>query len=202
MRPCPFATRVFLTFVPMPFIGTMLHEAGHIVVARILGYSTHLRYGSMNWDAPDYSAITNADLHSNLISMGGPLINMGLGTVGLVALARLTKLGHTEFRGWKAVATVLALFWSRQLFNAALVVGNIICGEPWEHPDEVQIAVNLGWHPASILWSTAALAALAIVRTVWHLPKGQRIPFVLAGGSSSLVGYLVWYRFLGPLLLP
>ena len=202
MRFSPFATRVFLTFLPMAFIGTMLHEGGHIAVARVLGYSTTLHYGSMNWDAEDWSAVTNGDLHSTLISMGGPLTNMGLGVMGLLWLSRLARRGHTEFRGWNMVASILALFWSRQLFNAVLATAQLVGEGAWNHSDEVKIARDLGWHPGSILWATAVLAAMAIVRTVAHLPKAQRLPFVLGGGTGSLLGYLIWYQALGPLLLP
>ncbi|MDF1838755.1 MAG: hypothetical protein P1V35_12865 [Planctomycetota bacterium] len=202
MRSDPFAIRVFVTFLPMAFVGTMLHEAGHIVVAQALGYSTTLHYGSMAWYCDDWDAAGNVDLHSTLISMGGPLTNMGLGVIGLIWLARLAKQGRTEFEGSMMAACVLALFWSRQLFNAALVASAAVMGRVRASSDEVKIANDLGWPAGSILWATAALAALAILRTVAHIQRGQRISFALAGASGAVMGYLLWYESLGPMLLP
>lgn len=202
MRPSPFATKVFVTFLPMAFVGTMLHEAGHIAVARGLGYKTTLHYGSMSWEAEDWGAVTNFELHSTLISLGGPLTNMGLGILGLLWLARLARDDRREFRGQVMAAAILTLFWSRQLFNGVLVAGAAMIGADRAQTDEVKIANELGWPSGSILWTTAGLAAVAIWKTITHLPREQRRPFILAGGTGALVGYGIWYLWLGPIYLP
>lgn len=39
---------VFLIFLPLPSIGTLLHELGHAAVAWTLGRDVTIHYGSMN----------------------------------------------------------------------------------------------------------------------------------------------------------
>lgn len=41
---------IILCFILFTIIGTLSHELGHIVPAKILGYQTTLHYGSMEWE--------------------------------------------------------------------------------------------------------------------------------------------------------
>lgn len=196
-------TRLFFIFVPMAFIGTMLHEAGHIAVARLLGYSTTLHFGSMSWfvegELPaDYWNRT----HDAWILIGGPATNMGLGLIGLFWLMKIAKRGPVELRGQGMLAILLTLLWSRQVFNAGLLAARAIGGADWTTSDEVLLAYHLEWSPASISLVSAAAAALVIVRAILLVNKPQRFHLIALGAAGSLAGYALWYLGLGPLLLP
>ncbi|MCA9000485.1 MAG: hypothetical protein KDB61_01085 [Planctomycetes bacterium] len=201
-RPNAFFLKIFVIFLPMAFIGTMLHEGGHIAVARVLGYGTTLHYDSMSWSG-DSGWNPNADpMHDTWILLGGPLANMGIGCFGLFWLARLSKRKDAAFDGKRTLASVLALFWSRQLFNLGLALVEMYPYGDWGSSDEVRLARRFGLPDGSLLLVTAFLASLAVLRTITHVPKGLRVTFTIAGLLGSVLGFGVWYAYLGPELLP
>ncbi|MBL4770377.1 MAG: hypothetical protein JKY61_04405 [Planctomycetes bacterium] len=199
----PAYMRLFLTFLPMACVGTLLHEGGHIAVARALGYSTTLHFGSMSWFLEeDTSGARWNEQHSFWISVGGPLMNMGLGVIGLVWLAKLAKRGPIELRGQGLAAVLLALFWSRQVFNLALLGRQLLSESDGPMSDEIKIALYLDWPIYSVSILTALVAAMAVIRTILHVKRTQRLALVVSGALGSLTGFALWYMGIGPLILP
>lgn len=49
-----FSIIIFLVFIAFTIIGTLSHEYGHILVAKSLGYNTHLSYSSMSYKEKGY----------------------------------------------------------------------------------------------------------------------------------------------------
>ena len=45
-----FSLKIIFVFIAFTVIGTLTHELGHILVAKTLGYTTTLHYGSMNYN--------------------------------------------------------------------------------------------------------------------------------------------------------
>src|SRR5690349_527010 len=115
---CRSLAQTFLVFLPLPILGTLLHEAGHFGVAWVLGRQPMLHYMSTDWRSdPSRPLGPGEDL---AIALGGPCVDIIIGTVGVVWLARLRRnhrgLDAISTRAW--VAALLAAFWSRPVFVA------------------------------------------------------------------------------------
>ena len=193
--------RVFVIFLPMAAIGTVSHEMGHIAAARARGYETVLHYGSMNvvdgWDMNVRDEM--------LMTVGGPASNMLIGTVGLLWLAflRMTspRAAPMGVAGW--CATVLALFWSRQVFNAS---GHLMAWVTADVRESISDEPRLArmWEVSELI--TAGIPcvlglAVCVAVLVLH-SSGQRLTLLLAGPAGCVAGFALWYGVLGPQLLP
>ena len=141
------------------------------------------------------------DLHMRL---GGPLQTMITGTVGLMLLwlSRKKTPGATSlsFNQWLFV--LLGFFWSRQ---PAILLQKIYFKSIGHngHGDEENIARHLHLNEWSVitLWGiTGAFVLLWI--TFYAIPTKQRVTFITAGLSGSILGAYIWLSLLGPVLLP
>ncbi len=191
-----------LMFLPMAFVGTMVHEAGHLVVAEALGYETSLHYGSVAWWPGTERPIPDSQMIA--VSLGGPMTNMLVGTIGLIWLLRLRRRAESTeplgARGW--MATLLSLFWSRQLFNAASALHLVVTSGEWGNSDEVRLAEHFRLHSGSLSLFTGLVALLVCVTVVIQMPRGKTLPWLAGGMLGSLVGFAVWYGYFGPRVLP
>jgi hypothetical protein len=219
---------IFWVFVILPTVGTLSHEAGHIAVARWLGYETRLHYASMSVftdpgavyagrcglppageaDLAAYAECRGQEEHreSLLISLGGPLQTMLTGTIGLVWLLwdrrkRADKpLGRA---GWCAV--LLSVLWSRQVFNQLRYGLDWMQGEI-DVPtggDEEWISHLLGIPHWSML-AASGLIGLIVCSVVvgYGVPAPQRRPLLIGGIAGAVAGYVLWMGLIGPYLLP
>ncbi len=143
-----FLTITFILFTP---IGTILHEFGHIVVAKSLGYETTLHYGSMNYrnsnlnkkqikiynenkitiesntyfnQKKEYEkGIDQLYINTLLVTIGGPLQTIITGFIGLLILFfRKKKINKSKLKLIDWLAIFLSLFWLRQVFNLLISV--------------------------------------------------------------------------------
>ncbi len=158
---------VFTLLVP---IGTLSHEYGHIIAAKLLGYETSLHYNSMNWGGQKKSQLiglsrtygneiqkdldfplrdkyqslsTEVKKDALLIACGGPLQTILTGTIGLfILMFRRRQMVAGKFNLVDWVAIFLAFFWARQIFNPIMtVVMGIVKNRPmFNGGDEVNIA--------------------------------------------------------------
>ena len=186
----------------MAFVGTMVHEAGHLVVAEALGYETWLHYGSAGWWPETERPIP--DGHMIAVSLGGPVTNMFIGTIGLVWLLRLRRRAESDeplgAKGW--AAALLSLFWSRQLFNAVRALHLVITSGEWGHSDEVRLAEHFRLPSGSLSLVLGFVALFVCVTVVVQMPRGRTLPWLVGGLLGSLAGFAVWYGYLGPRVLP
>tara|TARA_R110002072_G_scaffold150258_1_gene298547 strand:- start:2316 stop:3083 length:768 start_codon:yes stop_codon:yes gene_type:complete len=218
---------IFAIFVVFGLLGTPAHELGHYAVAGAFGQSAHLSYGWVIWDgdpadqallqrgsawerehperafpeaAPLAAARDRGARQDLWISAGGPLQNALCGSVGLLWLLLLGVEGRRTWRGW--LATLTALFWSREPF--VLVVGALGAagGNPPLQEDELRIALSLGWPTWSVLIPAGLVGFAVCVAVIALQPKKRRWHVLGAGPLGCLVGVVIWYAWLGPLLLP
>ncbi|MFT5286187.1 MAG: hypothetical protein ACI8TQ_002355 [Planctomycetota bacterium] len=203
---------IVLLFIPMAAIGTLLHEAGHIVVAHTLGYEPVLYFDSMSKGPSPFASeadYSNPDdrqryeLESTLITIGGPAQNMLTGTIGFVWLWRLRRKQKRESgsvrEGWIWLATLMALFWSRQAFNA---IAAIVYGDGEIRGDEFKIAHYFDWPIWSVLAVTGAVSVCICLAVIGLQRRERRIHFAIGMPIGSLIGFALWFKLLGPYLLP
>lgn len=184
--------RLVMAFVLFTAIGTLSHEAGHLFVARALGYQTVLHYGSVDFydselelkvaeledEHMSKSKIGNEldrkDTHSEMtkklrihefwILAAGPLQTVLTGTFGLLMLLRRRKWsqGILSFSQW--ILVFLSLFWLRQVFNPLVSVFTELVSPDgvWFGGDELRLSSSLGWWSGSFSIVLGALGLLVV----------------------------------------
>jgi hypothetical protein len=211
--------RLLFAFLCLTMAGTLWHELGHFIAAKYYGFHPQLSFNHTHWEydkqfygkttSQSYSSFNESEAiknqeQSSFISLGGPIMTMGLGTIGFIGVLvskHNKKQPALTGMGWLFV--FFSLFWMRQLFNACRHFLALAISEEMTPSDEEQIAVALKLAPYSISLLTA-LAGLSILgKLIFSLiPLQSRYTFVMAGIIGGPAGYLLWMHFLGPLLLP
>ncbi len=199
---------LFIGFIIFTVAGTILHELGHLIAGRLLGYKgQHISYAftSMGYKT---STITNTDEWSHdelLFIIGGPLQTMVSGTIGFIVLCLFCadSVRQHVLRLWQWLLIFLSLFWLRELFNFVCAVGIAIAGTYKYTGDEFKIARQLHWDG----WCFSALLALVafvmlLTITFRFVPVQQRYTFLLAGFIGGIAGAVVWLVLLGPVVMP
>ena len=140
------------------------------------------------------------------ILAGGPLQTMLFGTIGWLLLIR-SRRKHPYERlsifqwGW----VLLALFWSRELFNAISGVIRTLLSPSTIHlnGDELRMAGILNW-PS---WSLAAVCAGLSLGIMLHIclvliPRKQLVSLLVAALLGCSLGFYGWIYEMGPRILP
>lgn len=160
-------------------------------------------------DSPDKSYFTekyaqlNAD--GNLINWGGPAQTMLTGTIGLIVLwFRRKKIAAAGMKVADWFWVILAFFWSRQLANLLIVLFFYLRrGKYAGNGDETKISIYYHWPFVTLNAITGMLAAAILTYVVFHIiPKQQRLTFIAAGAAGSVLGWVVWMEWIGPVMLP
>lgn len=191
---------LFVVFIVFTCIGTLSHELGHIAIAKILGYETHLGYGYMNYDKANGANMND----SLLIRIGGPLQTMLTGTIGLILLFLWRKKFNLEQSlSWGQWALIfITLFWLRQSANMIMATPGLLAGRLLRG-DESYIAYLLRWplYSVSVVTGFIGLWVLATV-ILRFIPRKHRLTFMLAGLTGGVTGFWLWLIKLGPVLMP
>lgn len=211
-------------------IGTILHELGHIIVAKSLGYRTVLHHSSMSWDSDSKSNLMSLYLENKfeiennlsfknsrqynidiiklnndklLIYLGGVFQTIFIGSLGfLLLLYKRRKSEYFTIKDW--ILVFISLFWSREILN--LIVG-IIRGlfnkdGIYFYGDEAKISKLLNLPDWSILLPLGVIAVIVIVLIIKLIPNKLKYTFILSGIIGSPIGYYLWMYVFGPLMLP
>ena len=155
----------------------------------------------------DYENLSNK-LKSErfLVTLGGPLQTIITGTIGLIFIFfRRKRIDQNGLRIIDWLAVFLSLFWLREVFNVAISIGNelIYPNGTYFAGDEKNISEFLHvWNgTVSIILAIIGLAiSLYIIFSI--IPKNIRITFILSGFIGGIVGFFLWFDYLGPVLLP
>ena len=220
-----------ISFVLLTIIGTLMHEMGHIVPAKLLGYETTLHYGSMRWERKSlkYSnqlfrkytekakvpqlELDKLDIlkkreidHGLWISLGGPIQTMLTGFLGIFILyIRRDTLKTNEFDFLDWIGVFLAFFWSRQIFNLFTGTLSFLLGNA-SSPfggDEAKISTSLNLHAGTIGIITGLISVIICSYVVFKVvPRRYKVKFMIFGLLGSIGGYILWFYVLGPALLP
>jgi hypothetical protein len=188
-----------LVFIIMVVIGTLSHEIGHIIVARILGYETTLHYNRMDF------GLSDNPLHELLMLSGGPIQTIGFGMIGFLIL--FVRRNHIKTNGMTLIdwlSILLSLFWSREVFNLLHSgMPNLLGSYNDFGGDEGRISELLfmaNWVLPLLFGIVGLTICFYVVFRI--LPLKYRFNFISGGLIGSIVGYLIWFKVLGPYLLP
>ena len=141
-----------------------------------------------------------------LVTLGGPLQTIITGTIGLIFIFfRRKRIDQNGLRIIDWLAVFLSLFWLREVFNVVISIGNELISPNGTYfaGDEKNISEFLNvWNgTVSIILAIIGLAiSLYIIFSI--IPKNIRITFILSGFIGGIVGFILWFDYLGPVLLP
>lgn len=188
-----------VSFVFATVIGTLSHEFGHFILARIMGFHSTLHYAMTELGSNKPMTVKQ----EFWIILAGPLETMITGTVGFILLYKshrqTTKLSIGEW-----VLVFLTLFWLRESANFVVGLGFYFAkGILAQNGDEVRLSEFLNWSDWSILSATALIGFVVLAFVIFKIiPRFQRLTFILAGLIGGITGYLFWLVYFGKMIMP
>jgi hypothetical protein len=194
------AIALALGFVVSTVVGTLGHEGGHFLVALLEGHRPRMNYATtFLLDAPE-------DDGGLPFVFGGPLETMGVGTFGVLWLwaTRAGFAGAERLAARQWLVIFLALHWLRQPANlAAWVTQQVMRRRADMLGDEIRIARHLHLPEPTVLAVTAALGTAVLAWVTFRVvPRPERLTFLVAGLGGGTAGAVLWFGWLGPVLLP
>ena len=141
-----------------------------------------------------------------LFTLGGPLQTMITGTIGILWLwyHRKKIVAKTELSVKEWLAVIVAFFWSRQLFNLLTgLLSYISNGSFPKRGDEARISNYFHLPVGSVNIATGLVSLVLLLWVIFYIvPKDQRLSFILAGFAGSVLGFVIWMQWIGPVVLP
>lgn len=213
---------IFILIVPL---GTILHECGHYLSAKFYGNQPVMHYASVsllhrnkikvltdsiihsvNMSSEDkkalYSEVLDLRRESFIITLSGPLFNIGLGSICFILLLFYRSNIHFQEHKWWFIFG--SFLWSRQIINFSFGVLLFLNNGTWgQSGDETNLSNYLQYPAFTLDLITAAMASIILlVVFINYMNKEERIAFVLAGTTAGSLSALLWFKVIGPWLLP
>jgi hypothetical protein len=189
-------------FFIIPIIGTLAHELGHFLVAVIYQQPAGIAYA--------YTYL----IGSNILTpeqwlwfiLGGPISTWTVAALGISIILWKYRSMHDEqtkqIGVGQSVAVLATSFGLRFIFNAGVYfISTTLLGNS-SGADEVEIAKILGISHDLMMYGSAIIALLLILTALYYLPRHQRYIILIGGIIGGILGYLFWYYWIGPIVLP
>jgi len=142
--------------------------------------------------------------HSFWVTLGGPTQTILTSFLGLFILfyRRSKTKEHFVLMDWMGV--FLSLFVLREIFNYVTVLfSTILHGNVNSGNDEFKLSRYLDvnqWVIPTIAMILGAVICFYVIFRV--IPLKYRFTFIIAGFAGGILGFFVWLRWLGPVVLP
>lgn len=178
--------------VPLVLLPTcaVVHELGHLSVAKAYGYRTQLLPAKAIYF---YSNEPGANRRLAFL-IAGPVVDVLQVATGLTILLcmRMHEDKQRKLIYWVAmVFASISMKWVATPLGAYFVRSN----------DEAQISALLGWHRMSLPFVVMLLGIPIMVYIVrQHLKQGSFMQLAIAP-SFGILGGGIWVKVLGPMLL-
>lgn len=186
-------------FFLLVIVGTLLHECGHILPAKLLGFTTKLHYDSMTWSKNGIDGEHFSVTYRFIIILSGVLQTILTGTFGFFLA--------TKYKGkifW--IGTYLTFFWSREIANLLMQIGNGLLNDSamfTGNGDEVLLSKILGLPTGFFSILLGCIGFFLCTYIVFEkMPKNYRLPFILSGVFGTSLGTFVWFFKIGMHILP
>lgn len=195
-----FLLKIIPIFTIVPFIGTILHELGHYLVAILNGYEAQIHF--------NYTTSTIIPANEPIIYfyyiLGGPLSTW----VQCILPFLLLIFFFNKKRDKKIIKEdffdkyfILCLFFismgGRFIFNAIIYIFTRS-----KTIDEYKMADFLMIYPETFLILFAGISLIIFIISILKIPKDLRINTVIGALIGSGLGYYLWNYIFGPLILP
>lgn len=142
--------------------------------------------------------------HSLLISIGGPAQTILTCFIGLLILFIRKSKERLVFQVSDWLGVFLSLFILREVFNTVMATFTVLFSESSQfYGDEFRISRLLGLNqwviPILTLIIGLAISTYIIFKVI---PLQQRFSFIISGLIGGVLGFLIWFGFLGQLVFP
>ncbi|RSK40465.1 hypothetical protein [Mangrovimonas spongiae] len=136
------------------------------------------------------------------VTLGGPIQTILTSFLGFIILYFRKSFKKETFKLWDWLAIFLSLFILREVFNTVMALVETALGiKSSFNGDEFKISRYLGYNPWVIPVITAGIGLLISIGVIFKiLPKQYRLSFIIAGFIGGVLGYSVWFGFLGNFL--
>ncbi len=140
------------------------------------------------------------------ITLGGPIQTMFTGTLAFLILSWRTKYfkniqSHSILQ-WLLI--FFSLFWLRQTANFILWIAMVLAKVKQKNiGDEIFLAQHFhlpNWF-FSIITAIIGIMVLAKIISTF-IPLRFRFTFIAAGLAGGTAGYILWFKILGPFVMP
>jgi len=172
------------------------------------------KYGSKE-DIPEYHWKALSKLKNKVqladrlwVTVGGPFQTITTGILGFIALLARKRSRHREpmtLHSFDWILVYLSLFWLRQPFNfIASILQKLITGKgSYFGGDELKISRHLDLWEGTISLTLAIIGLGVFLYVILKIiPRDKRQNFIIGGFIGASLGYLIWMKVLGPIMLP
>ena len=193
-----------LAFILMTVIGTVTHEYGHYISAKILGFNSRVNYGMTMLEGNLNNSMSRKE--KIIFTLGGPVQTISTGTLGIALLyfsrKSFKKIEKLSLLQWVYIFT--SLFWLRQVSNMfTWILFYFINGKFGVRGDEIKLARYLELPKWSILLTTALIGAFVLWTVIFKfIPKKVRFTLICSGLFGGVSGYILWLELFGKILMP
>jgi len=189
--------KITIWFFLAAIAGTLLHECGHYIAGVLLGGNPVIHY---RYTSPGYTTAPGGASRDFIFTLGGPLQTIATGALGFIGLLWTSRKEPIDACKTKHLFwIVLTFFWSREVLRVLLFMLPYQAGWP---ADESRLlnALNI---PLFIGYTALLIVFGALLSYVtFSIVKKHRKELVIYGVSGSIIGWVAWMYWLGPLLLP
>ncbi|MFK7833364.1 MAG: hypothetical protein AB8B52_08810 [Winogradskyella sp.] len=136
------------------------------------------------------------------ITIGGPAQTLLTSFLGLLVLFIRRRKWTTKFETIDWLTVFMALFALREVFNfVQAFFATIVNSESNFHADEFRISRYLGYHEWVIPTFTMILGLVISSYVMLKIiPLKFRFTFIISGFIGGILGFVLWFGFLGELL--
>jgi hypothetical protein len=192
-------------FIIFTVIGTLSHEFGHYIVAKLLGYEAQIRYAYTSIRETPNQATREYD--NLLFILGGPVQTIFTGISGLVFLLLKRKAYQSaQELSWNQWFWVfITFFLSRQTANllSAIIPWFRLGYWPVSGGDEGNLDYYFDFPDGTILMSTGLISTVILIVVVFRfIPLKERFTFIMSGLIGCVSGFIIWMYWLGKMVLP
>lgn len=195
-----------IVFFLLTIIGTLSHEIAHYIVAKHLGLYPILHYGNVTFGNQIQLLHFDDELNRRffLCSIAGPLQTIITGLIGFTILIVRNRVRIKTFSKIDFIATFLSLFWLRECFNLiTIIISSIFNKTVALNGDEIYISNYLGFNPFFFNLTLGIMGAIICFVTVFKLlPTKYRLNIIIGSLFGTCIGFVIWFYFLGKIVLP
>lgn len=138
------------------------------------------------------------------VTLGGPAQTILTGFLGLFILFYRKSKKKDYFVLFDWIGVFLSLFVLREVFNFVMTLYSFIFnGSTISNNDEFKLSRHLELNQWTIPTMTMILGLIISLYVIFRvIPLKYRFTFIISGFVGGVLGFFIWLRWLGPVVLP